>query len=101
MYSKVNMACFSCASSLELNKNLNLKVLVFHTKMRAFLWCKTVKDDVLLSEENWCENLMDFLGSHRFGDQSLAVWIPPKEGLVEFNVDEATKEGFSGCRRVL
>ncbi|KAE8704718.1 Polyadenylate-binding protein-interacting protein 9 [Hibiscus syriacus] len=68
------------------NKGIKLKDLIVYVKMRAYAWCKALKEFSVLDEKRWWDWPGESAGSSAY--QSFKnVWQPPASGQLKFNVD--------------
>lgn len=78
-----------------------LEALLFHSKMRAFLWTRAVHKDCIFSESDWwtwprrCGVGQSLLASRDVG------WDPPPVGWIRFNVAGVDVEDVSAYDGVL
>ncbi|KAE8696464.1 hypothetical protein F3Y22_tig00110670pilonHSYRG00065 [Hibiscus syriacus] len=82
-------------------KRAKLKDVVCIVKMRALVWCKTLKEFNELDEKRWWACPGFCVDSCEEKRRQKLIWQPPGLGKMKFNVDGSANKEAAGCGGVL
>ncbi|MBA0599621.1 hypothetical protein Gorai_005832, partial [Gossypium raimondii] len=79
----------------------NLETMLYHSKMRAFMWARPVHEDCQFLEGYWWYWPTKCISSRSMAKNSTCHCEPPLPGWMKFNVAGVVLEDETGCGGVL
>ncbi|KAG8479517.1 hypothetical protein CXB51_029295 [Gossypium anomalum] len=82
-------------------KVLSMDTLIFHSKMRAFLWLRVAFDECMVQERLWWLSLSKCKSDSVNSKPITLSWCYPPHGWLKINVSGIAAEEATGCGGVL